>query len=361
VSEPGDGRNIDPALGLLAGEGADQKVPGRRSEGEGTVPFDVWPGLPTDARAGDDPTYYERPVLKEPVWKWYVPAYFTCGGAAGAAATLGALSQLRDREGLGGLIRRCRWIAATGGAVGTFLLLIDLGRPKRFLNMLRVFRPSSPMNVGSWVLSTEAPLAAGSALMSSAGGLSGLLGDAAGLGAGVMGLPMTGYTAVLLANTAVPVWQQTRRTLPPLFVASAVCAAASLLQLMDLSAEEEGVVRRFAVAGAVGDLLAERAVERAAGEVEQVAKPLHEGRSGMLLRAAKACTVAGLAVNLLPGRSRGKRALAGLLGAMGAAAVKFGVVEAGIASARDPRATFRNQRAGRGGAEVTGRQAVAGP
>jgi hypothetical protein len=191
--------------------------------------------------------------------------------------------------------------------------------------------------------------------------VTGLFGDAAGLGAGAMGLPMTGYTAVLLANTAVPVWQQTRRALPPLFVASAVCSAASLLQLMALSEAEERIVRRFAVAGAVGELLAGHAVERTAGEVDQVVKPLREGRSGMLLKAARACTAAGLAVNLFPGRSRGKRALAGLLGAVGSAAVKFGVVEAGTASARDPRATFRHQRAGLGGAEVTGRQAVTGP
>src|SRR5438874_11336372 len=89
-------------------------------------------------RGRQDPSYYDRPVLKEPVWKWYVPAYFYVGGAAGAAATLGAAAQLADRRGLAGLIRRCRWIAAAGGAVGTGLLVVDLGRPERFLNMLRV-------------------------------------------------------------------------------------------------------------------------------------------------------------------------------------------------------------------------------
>ena len=358
---PGDGRNVDPRLGWLEGEGADQRVPGDRSGGEGAVPFDVWPGLPSGTGVAVDPTYYDRPVLKEPVWKWYIPAYFACGGAAGAAAALGAVAQLRDRTGLSGLIRRSRWIAATGGAVGTFLLMTDLGRPARFLNMLRVFRPSSPMNVGSWILSIEAPLAAGSALLSKPGGVTGPLGDAAGLGAGVMGLPMTGYTAVLLANTAVPLWQQTRRALPPLFVASAVWSAASLLQLMDLSEEEERIVRRFALAGAAGDLVAEHAVHRVAAEVERVARPLHEGRSGAMLKAAKVCTAGSLVVNLLPGRSRGKRALAGVLGTVGAAAVKFGIVEAGTASARDPRATFHHQRSGLGGAEVAGHPAVTAP
>ena len=80
-----------------------------------------------------------------------------------------------------------------------------------------------------------------------------------------------------------------------------------------------------------------------------------------MLKAAKVCTAGSLVVNLLPGRSRGKRALAGVLGVMGAVAVKFGIVEAGTASALDPRATFHHQRSGRGGAEVTGRRAVTAP
>ena len=164
-----------------------------------------------------------------------------------------------------------------------------------------------------------------------------------------------------LFPTAVPIWQQTRRVLPPLFVSSAVCAAASLLQLMDLQGDEERIVRRFAVAGAAADLLAGHAVERSARLVERVGRPLHEGRSGRLLRLAKATTAAGLLVNLLPGRSRGKRAVAGILGTMGAAAVKFGIVAAGTASAGDPRATFHHQRSGLGGAEATGHPAVTAP
>jgi hypothetical protein len=345
----GDGRNVDPSMGILAGEGSQQVVSGDRAGGEGAVPFEVWARPPSSSGEDrDDPTYYDRPLLKEPVWKWYVPAYFFTGGAAGAAALLGAIAQLRDRTRLAGLIKRCRWIAATGGAVGTFLLVIDLGRPERFLNMLRVFRPSSPMNVGSWVLSTEAPLAAGSAVLTSVGGVAGILGDLAGLGAGAMGIPMTGYTSVLLANTAVPVWQQTRRALPPLFVSSAMGAAASVLQLLRLDEAEERVVRRLAVAAAIADLASERAVEREAERVERVARPLHEGRSGLILGASKALTAASLVVNLLPGRSRRKRAVAGAFGTAGALAVKFGIVEAGTQSARDPRATFHQQRAGQG-------------
>ncbi len=250
-------------------------------------------------------------------------------------------------------------MAATGGAVGTVLLIVDLGKPGRFLNMLRVFRPSSPMNIGSWVLATVAPAAAGSAVLSRPGGITGLAGDLSGLVSGTAGLPLAGYTAVLVANTAVPVWQGARRTGPPLFVSSGMSAAASLLQLMKLTDQEERIVRRFAVMGAAADLVSEIALEREAGRVDQVAKPLHEGRSGALLGASKALTAASLMLNLAPGRWRWKRVLAGILGALGAVAVKFGIMEAGAASSADPRATFHQQRAGLGGAEATGRPAVA--
>ncbi len=362
MSSAGDGRNVDPSMGLLEGEGSEQRTPSDRGVGEATVPFTVWTEIPSgDGRRRRDPSYYDRPVLKEPVWKWYVPAYFYVGGAAGAAAALGAAAQLADRRGLAGLVRRCRWIAAAGGAVGTGLLVVDLGRPERFLNMLRVIRPSSPMSLGSWVLSTMAPSAAGSAVFASPGGVTGLFGDLSGLVSGMAGLPLSGYTAALVSNTAVPVWQQARRTLPPLFVSSAMCAAASLLQLLKLEERETRIVRRFAIAGAVGDLVAETAVEREAGRVERVAGPLHEGRSGAMLKASKALTAAGLLVNLVPGTSRRKRAVAGALGTAGAIAVKFGITEAGRASAADPRATFHHQRAGLGGAEATGMLAVTEP
>ncbi len=363
---PDDGRNIDPTVGILQGEGSEQKVPERRTEPEGAAPFAVWEAAPSrDGRAGGpvatEPTYFGRPVLKQPVWMWAVPAYFFTGGVAGAAAVLGATAQVAGRGELDGLIKRCRWIAAAGASIGTGLLVYDLGRPERFLNMLRVFRPSSPLSVGSWVVAAAGPLTAGSAVLSRSGGTAGAIGDGAGYAAGAVGLPLAGYTAVLMSTTAVPVWSQIRRSLPGLFVASAVTGAASLLQLLNLNRREGSIVRRFAVAGATADLAAGLAVERAAGRVEGVGAPLHEGLAGSLLRAARALTAGSLAINLFPGRARWKRMAAGILGALGAAATKFGVFYAGQPSARDPHATFRQQRAGYGAAEVTGRAAVTGP
>jgi formate-dependent nitrite reductase membrane component NrfD len=359
--EPDDGRNIDREVGTLEGEASRMAVPARRDLGEGAVPHEVWPDVPSPDREPGDLTYYDRPVLKEPVWIWAVPAYFYAGGVAGAAAVLGAAAQATGDEGLRGLVVRCRWLAATGGAVGTGLLIHDLGRPERFLNMLRVFRPTSPMSVGSWVLAAAGPLTAGSAILARRPGFLGRVGDLFGALAGLVGMPLTGYTAVLLSNTAVPLWQETRRSLPVAFTASGMTAAASLLDLMDLDERSGRIVKRFGVIGKVAEIAAMRAVEQEAERVERVGRPLREGLGGSLWRASKILTGASLALSLLPRRRRALRTGAGLLGTAGAIALRFAVFHAGKASARDPRATFRHQRSGHGGAEATGRAAVTGP
>ncbi len=358
----GDGRHIDPALGTLGGSaGAQQRVAPDRDDpggqhghgGNAAAPSWLpWGELPSDSFAGERPTYYGRPLLKEAVWIWSIPLYFYVGGTAGAAATLGAAAQLAGGPGARPLVRRCRWIAAAGCGASTVLLIHDLGRPERFLNMLRVFRPTSAMSVGSWVLAAAAPAAMGSAV------LSGCrrpwlrrLGDAAGLGAALFGMPLAGYTSVLLASTAVPLWQASRRSLPPLFIASGMSGAASLFGLMPLAPREERIVHRFGTAGKIADLAAMAAVERDAGRVPQVARPLQEGLSGTLWKSAKALTAASLALSLLPLPRRRRRLTRardvgiGLLGTAGAVALRFAVFHAGKASARDPQATFDNQRA----------------
>jgi formate-dependent nitrite reductase membrane component NrfD len=355
---PNDGHNIDLEVGRLEGEAAQQKVPPERGRGEGTVPFTVWTG---GAAADDGRTYYDRPVIKAPVWKPLIAAYFYVGGAAGAAAALGAAAQTIGGGELRGLVRRCRWISAVGCAVGGALLVEDLGRPSRFLNMLRVIRPSSPMSIGSWVLAGSGSAAGVSALLSGARGPLGAVGDAAGAAAGALGLPLASYTGVLLNNTVVPVWEQPRRSLAPLFVASGMAAAGSLLDLMPGSARERRVARRFGVVGRLAELVLAKAVEREAGRVPRVAKPLQEGRSGSLWRAAEILTAASLGLSLLPRRLWWARPAAGVTGTLGSLLLRFGVFFAGRASANDPRATFALQRAGGGGADAVGRAAVTGP
>src|SRR6185312_6208255 len=103
--------------------------------------------------ASEDPTYYGRPVIKKPVWSWSIPLYYYVGGTAGGAAVLGAAATMMGRDHFPRLIPRSRWIGAIGGAASAALLIYDSGKPSRFLYMLRVFRPTSPMNMGTWILS----------------------------------------------------------------------------------------------------------------------------------------------------------------------------------------------------------------
>src|SRR5262249_48626942 len=96
-------------------------------------------------------TYYDRPLVKQPVWVWSIPTYFYAGATAGASLALGAAVQVLHGSS-SNLVRRSRLLGAIGISIGASLLIYDLGRPERFMNMLRVFRPTSPMNVGSWLL-----------------------------------------------------------------------------------------------------------------------------------------------------------------------------------------------------------------
>lgn len=353
-----DGRYIDTSIATLEGEGADQNP---QPAGKTPPPSEAWHLVPSGHTADTEPTYYDKPAIKPPVWVWSIPAYFYVGGMAGAAMVMGMAAQLVGGRKLRRFDERCRWMGAIGGGIGTALLIYDLGRRTRFLFMLRVFRPTSPMSVGSWVLAAATPLSAGSALLTMSDGSARWLGDAAGIGAGILGLPLATYTAVLIANTAVPLWQGSRRTLPLLFGASSMASLGSLCDLLPLPERESRIMTRFGIAGRAIELAAAVAVEREVRVVPRVAKPLHNGVSGTLWKAARILTVSSLALAFLPGKWRAKKFAAGVLGSLGGLAVRFAIFQAGKASAMDPRATFRQQRQGHGAAEVTGRAAMADP
>jgi formate-dependent nitrite reductase membrane component NrfD len=342
-----DGRDINLNLAELSGEGSLQRVrPGVSKAWTGPpVPDAADPAAPP---AGD-PTYYGRPLLKEPVWKWMIPAYYFVGGAAGASLVIGAAAQL-DRSGkLDHLMRRCHWTGVIGSALSGGLLILDLGKPARFHHMLRVFRPTSPMNMGVWVISAVAPSAMVAALFGNRRGFLGKIGDVSGIAAGLAGLALSTYTGVLIANTAVPVWQESRRILPILFAASAMASAGSIFDLAFEDPRARRVTYTFGTIGRVAELAASLALERQVARIDpKIARPLNTGCSGMLWKTAAVMTGASLALSLLPGKSRKKRLAAGILGTLGSLVMRYGIHHAGVASARDPRAAFRQQRSGEG-------------
>jgi formate-dependent nitrite reductase membrane component NrfD len=336
-----DGRNVDTQLGTLSGEGASQKP--LESRHEVTLEAQAFPYVPSH-QSQTSPSYYDHPMLKQPVWIWSIPAYFYVGGVAGVGAALGAAAQLMAPESMRGLVKRARWTAMLGGAVSAALLVHDLGRPERFLNMLRVFRVSSPMSMGSWILSGFSTAAGAAAILPYGPKFLRPLGELGGLAAGLFGLGLSGYTGVLISQTAVPVWTESYRTNPVLFLASGTAAAASFFEFFQLNEREARAVERFALMGKLIELAAAVVLEREASRVERVGRPLKEGFSGFLWNAAKAATVAGIVVSALPGKSRGKRAASAVLGSAASLLVRFGIYYAGKASARDPRASFEQQR-----------------
>ena len=242
-------------------------------------------------------SYYGRPVIKEPVWKEPdVPAYLFFGGLAGASSVLGAAAQLTGHPGLA----RAAKVAAFGGiSVSTVALINDLGRPARFHHMLRVFKLSSPMSVGSWLLSAYGP-AAGAAALSDLTGILPAAGVAATAGAALLGPAVTTYTAVLLCDTAVPAWHEAHREMPYVFAGSAASAAGGFALLAAPHGEAEPA-RRLAIVGAAVELTAKKLLER---RLEGRAEPYQTGRAGALLRAGEILTGCGLAGAGLSRRSR---------------------------------------------------------
>ncbi|HKC28764.1 MAG TPA: NrfD/PsrC family molybdoenzyme membrane anchor subunit [Jatrophihabitans sp.] len=289
-------------------------------------------------------SYYGRPILKPSPWAEDIPAYLFFGGLAGGSALLGAGADLTDRPVLR---RRARLTAL--GAIGVSLVALvhDLGRPARFLNMLRVAKPTSPMSIGTWILSAFGPfvgLAAAAEFPRLAPRpLRGLLrraGRPAGLTAAVIAPAVASYTAVLLSDTATPTWHESYRELPFVFVGSASMASGGMGMLV-APVDEAGPARRMAVGGALLDLAAIQKMESSAGIA---AETLHKGRAGVLMRLGKSLTAAGLLGTALGGRDRRVAAAAGLALLGGSACGRFGVFYAGQESAADPKYTVVPQR-----------------
>jgi hypothetical protein len=269
--------------------------------------------------------YPGRPVLKRPVWTWEVPVYFFVGGLAGASAVLGLAADLAGQRKLA---RNARVAAAAGAAVSPVLLIADLGRPERFANMLRVFRPTSPMSVGSWTLALFGGAAAAAAA-SEVTGLARRPGRAAGVAAALLGPALVTYTAVLLGQTSVPVWARARRRLPAVFAASAAASAGGLACAVT-PPDEARAARLLATGGALAELAASGWMEAAPGDHAAVYR---HGPAAVHLRRARALTLAGAGLTGLLGRRRWAAALGGAALLAGSLCLRLAVWRAGPDSA----------------------------
>jgi hypothetical protein len=293
--------------------------------------------------------YYQIPLLKQPPWTWEIPLYFFVGGAAGAAGVIGAIANYTgaDRK----LVRHARWIAAAGSIISPALLTADLGRPTRFLNMLRVFKPQSPMSVGVWTLlgfSGGAAATAFADFMQSRYASSlplRILENAGQFATLAFGLPFSNYTGVLIGATAIPVWNHSAAELPVHFGASGVGAAVGTLELM--GHRKHRALEALALGAAIFETLEGLRIEtRSHAELA----PLKRGASGWLTRTGGVLSgPVPLALRAAGMFRRGKRARslgrwAAWSSIAGSLLTRIAWIHAGHVSAQDWRLPLQDNR-----------------
>lgn len=314
--------------------------------------------------APPEPSYYDIPMLKKPVWSGEIGCYFYLGGLSAGSYVLARLAERFGGETYQPLTR-------TGTAVATVallpcppLLIADLGDWSRFHHMLRVFKPRSPMSLGSWLLTGYSGILFLTALREWLGGrhrsrrrpwkdlLFGAV-DAAGLPTALM---FSGYTGVLLSGTATPVWSK-NPWLGPLFTASAISNAASAISgLLQIRADEEREERtrpsvealeKIDTAGHIAEIVTLTGYLSTAGTL---AKPLTHGRIAPLFWGAAAGIVAGEVLHHLRPKRKTRHWLglaAAIVGVAGGFALKWAVQQAGPPSAADPAADRQASRRSR--------------
>jgi formate-dependent nitrite reductase membrane component NrfD len=296
--------------------------------------------LPPVGIASPETGYYGMPVLKQPPWTWEIPVYFFVGGAAGSAAVIGNIARMIGADPK--LVSDARWLAAIGGAISPALLVADLGMPSRFINMLRVFKIQSPMSVGSWTLvafSTGSAAAAFTSAVRKRTGPNKLLhvcNSAADFFAALSGLVLCTYTGVLIGATVIPVWNQNVSILPIHFAASGLNSAVSMLELRG---NYSPALNSLGIASALCETAVGATLEMSK---RPATKPLHEGKSGWLMRAAGLLSgPIPLVLRLLAGNSRTPRSkklrnAAAISSVTGSLITRVAWVQAGKESARNP-------------------------
>jgi formate-dependent nitrite reductase membrane component NrfD len=294
------------------------------------------------ARGGEEvPVEVHGPVINAPVWTWEVPLYFFFGGVASGSSFVALACDAAGDERSAAVARKVTLAATLPCAP---LLILDLGRPLRFLNMLRIFKVRSPMSMGAWCLSAFS----GAASAAVGADLLGRRREAwlAGAATAALGTYLGSYTGVLLASTAVPVWARSRTTLPPIFICTAAAGGAAANRLV-LAAV--GVPRGHPTRAALGTvetvaMAAELALssfnERRLGTLSGA---LEDGRPGRTFTFAKWAVRGGLALRFSPRRGVTDH-VASVLYLLAALAFRFGWVGAGKASARDDEAVARMAR-----------------
>ena len=306
----------------------------------------VVPGKGVDIAGGPiprKPGYYGQPVIKPPVWTWEIPLYFFFGGMAGMSGVIASGAIIFHQVDLA---RAAMWVAAVGGAVlSPILLIMDLGRPHLFLNMLRVFKHRSAMSMGAWILSAFGACAVPGLIALELhahqifpGTLDQLLRVAAGIfifGSAIFGTLLATYTGVLIGATAIPAWFLHRTLLPIHFGTAGLGSAAAALELLGHRIPALNFIGFYAAAVETALLIWLSVDKHGVAD-----RAIHEHSSGWLIRIGEVLN-GPLALVL---RFFGLVPLAAISFLIGALVSRFGWIAVGKVSGADPEAVFAAER-----------------
>jgi formate-dependent nitrite reductase membrane component NrfD len=297
-------------------------------------------------------TYYGQPAVKQAPFEWMSAVYLFASGLAGGAQLIATLIRRFGAPRLQPVVRNGRYLALAGAATGPLLLITDLKTPRRWYNMLRIFRKTSPMSLGSYLLTSfgvSSLLAAWDETR--ARGPSGSEGARAtriiDIPAAMSAAGLSTYTGALLASTSTPLWSTAPRLLAARFASSAFATGAAALSLAEhasgryASSATLDLIAAVATAAHVSVSLASERAYAQAG----VAAPLRTGRAGA---ANKASLVLGGALPLicyaaiaLGARPARKLSMFGAIGILaGGLLMRFAYHEGGKVSATRPRDYF---------------------
>lgn len=297
------------------------------------------PASPGDGRAN----YYDQPVLKPPDWGNQVIGYLWLGGIGAGAFITATLATLR-----GG--KDDRAIAKLGYAISTFamagsapLLISHLGRPDRFHHMLRVFKPTSPMNAGVWGMSSlsGAAFAATALSVAEAGSVPQTAMALAGMPAALF---VATYTGVLLGHSSIPLWAKSS-LLPALFACSSMATGAAAVAFFAeiFGTGSRAARKRVAAAERMASIAEGVALAAWLRQTGEFAQPLREPPLKDVFE--KGVVAAGIGVPLsLPGSSKRSSVWDVLKPALvlaGGLALRYVMVEGGRRQSRDPDAYLK--------------------
>jgi len=303
-----------------------------RVEASGVRP----PGAPFP-HASPETGYYGVPLLKPPQWKWEIPLYFFVGGATASSAVISSVADWLGADPK--LARDARWVAVAGSVISGGLLIADLGRPERFLAMLRVFKLQSPMSMGAWILTAFSSATGAAAFTTWARERYGdslpltIVNESAKAMSALFGLPFSNYTGVLIGATAIPVWNRNVKTLPVHFGASGVEAGVSILELLG---HDHPALNALALGSAAWESWEGFHLER---RRDPLLDPLKHGTSGWITRLGGVLSgpiplILRSMIAMRGGKNSELRRVAAYCGVAGSLLTRYGWMMAGKVSAQ---------------------------